>query len=102
MTPANVESRIDAVRVFRSGALVRRVATLPAIQGESGTIRIFDLPVALDDATVRLESSSPGVVLYDAAVALDAAVAVSTLGSTDEQRLAELATAEAKLRARLS
>jgi hypothetical protein len=53
------ESRIDAVTVYRSGALVRRVAE---IDGAAERMRLTGLPLSIDDTSVRvwLEPSEAG------------------------------------------
>ncbi len=71
LAPA-VVSRITAVTVFWSGALVERTAELAA-----GTelLRLPGLPLSLDDASVRLsvptQGEPPPVTLYDVRLALE-------------------------------
>ncbi len=50
-----VASRIEAVTVYRAGALVSRVAELSAgPEGLPDTVQIIDLPLSLDDSSVRV------------------------------------------------
>ncbi|MCB9748427.1 MAG: DUF4139 domain-containing protein [Myxococcales bacterium] len=46
-------SRIDLVTVYRAGALVERVAQLPAALPGDGVVRVGGLPLSLDDSSVR-------------------------------------------------
>ena len=60
-------SKIDAVTVFRSGALVTRVAELPA--GAPARVRLDGLPLALDDGSIEVGAQG-GVVATDVKIAL--------------------------------
>ncbi|NUP06173.1 MAG: DUF4139 domain-containing protein [Polyangiaceae bacterium] len=102
MTPASLASRIDSVRLFRRGALVRRIAPIPTFEREVERVRIVDLPLCLDDTTVRLESLHPSVSLFDVSVALDAAERVAADGSSDERELESKVREDATLRAKLA
>ncbi|MBK6512601.1 MAG: DUF4139 domain-containing protein [Polyangiaceae bacterium] len=102
MPPILLESRVEKVRVFRSGALVRRVATIPPFSGATARVRFADLPVALDDASLRLETDSPATVLLDAAIGLDGAERTTTAESSDEREHDALRREEAALTAELT
>lgn len=50
-----IASRIEAVTVYRAGALVSRVATLEAVSAElPRTVQILDLPLSLEDGSLRV------------------------------------------------
>lgn len=50
-----IASRIEAVTVYRAGALVSRVATLEAVGAElPRTVQILDLPLSLEDGSLRV------------------------------------------------
>lgn len=69
-----LSSRIDAVTVYRSGALVTRSAPLPALaDGDTVEVRIDNLPLAMDDASLRFRVEGQGrlPLACDAAVGLD-------------------------------
>ena len=53
----HVESRIDSVTVYRRGALVTRAVQL---NGESDSLRLDNLPLALDDASLRVRVEGGG------------------------------------------
>lgn len=96
-----VASTIDSVCCHRSGALVRRSARLEALAAGSETkIRIVDLPLSLEDDSVRLRASGSAAV-FDAAVGLEAAQQVSVERSREEQQLEQLAAEQTTLQARL-
>lgn len=65
----NLPSRITEVIVYRSGALVRREATLPAGAAPDAA-RVVGLPLALVDASLRVRATGQ-VVASDARVALE-------------------------------
>ncbi len=55
-TPTRLASRIHAVTVYRSGARVTRIASLPsdlAFQANEGALRFDDLPLSLMDSSLR-------------------------------------------------
>jgi Domain of unknown function (DUF4139)/N-terminal domain of unknown function (DUF4140) len=56
----DVESRIDRVTVYSTGARVRRTARLSSPQ--ASPVRFVGLPLAVIDDTVRVEVDGPGVV----------------------------------------
>lgn len=91
-------STIDSVRLYRSGAVVRRKATLPTLEGTSARVRLVGLPLTLEDASVRVEASGPSV-LYDLAVALDAVTAPPLEPEELERELEALTAREATLAA---
>lgn len=50
-----IASRIEAVTVYRAGALVSRVAALEAVGAElPRTVQILDLPLSLEDGSLRV------------------------------------------------
>jgi hypothetical protein len=54
-TMQRIASRIEAVTVYRAGALVSRVATLEAVGAElPRTVQILDLPLTLEDGSLRV------------------------------------------------
>lgn len=102
MTCRLIASSIDSVRCHRRGAVVRRLAQLPDLAPGSETrIRIADLPLSLDDGTVRLSASGPAVV-FDTAIGLEAAERTSAQRSQEEQQLDRATAEEATLRADLT
>ncbi|PZO38520.1 MAG: hypothetical protein DCF19_16495 [Pseudanabaena frigida] len=59
MTIAQLTSKIDKVKVYAEGSTVTRLASLSAIAWQSETeVEIVGLPLALDDATVRVRVES--------------------------------------------
>ncbi len=66
----SLESRIDAVTVYRSGALITRSAPLPS----AAEIRLDNLPLTLDDSSLRFAVEGDGELprITDAAVVLEA------------------------------
>lgn len=72
-----LESRIDAVTVYRSGALITRSAALPSkVPDGPAELRLENLPLALDDASLRFAVQGEGDLprVTDAAVTLEAGV----------------------------
>ncbi len=55
-----LDSRISAVTVYRAGARVERVAEIPADGAGARHVRIGNLPLALDDSTVRARIERAG------------------------------------------
>lgn len=54
--PTVLPSRIEAVSVHRDGALITRIADLSGVEGAyPSLVRLGDLPLALDDGSVRAE-----------------------------------------------
>ena len=59
--PTVLPSRIEAVTVYRSGALVTRVATMEPTQGAwPRRVCLMGLPLALDDSSVRVRVIGKG------------------------------------------
>src|SRR4051794_8479556 len=85
----SVESRVEQVTVYASGARVRRVATIAA----PGVVRLVGLPLAVIDDSVSASVEGGAVVIamrvaLDAPAAVDAAEEVSAELRTARQRLA--------------
>ncbi len=85
----SVESRVEQVTVYASGARVRRVATITA----PGTVRLVGLPLAVVDDSVSASVEGGAVVtglrvVVDAPAAADAAEEVSSELRTARQRRA--------------
>lgn len=59
MTAVSVQSRLERVTVYASGARVRRVTTIPAPL--PGRVRIVGLPLGVIDDTVRVEVGGPAI-----------------------------------------
>jgi hypothetical protein len=60
-TMQRIASRIEAVTVYRAGALVSRVATLEAVSAElPRTVQILDLPLSLEDGSLRVRVEPMG------------------------------------------
>ena len=86
----SLESKIDAVTVYRSGALVTRSAVLPALAVEGPVeVRIDNLPLALDDASLRfaVEGEGEQPLVTDAAVVLQPGVADPELEPARDEEL---------------
>lgn len=107
MGEQTVESNISSVTVFRSGALVTRVATLPKLEEEQ--VRLVALPLSLDDATVKCRVVVPaGEASKDgnSPIAADIKVTLGAPGLIDKevhpeaQELKELRLTIKQLRAR--
>lgn len=99
MATVPIPTRIDSVRFYRTGATVRRIAEVPTAASGS-RLSFGQLPLCLDDATVRLEATG-GVVLADAAVALDVAPRAASEGTDDERIERKLTTKMDGLDARI-
>lgn len=71
--PVAIESRIEAVTVYRRGARVQRLARLTSEDGAPpATVAVEGLPMALDDSSVRVRVEPAGsVVAFDHRVTLD-------------------------------
>ena len=80
----SVESRIEQVTVYASGARVRRVATVTP----ASTVRLVGLPIAVLDDTVRVEITGPAV-----ATAVRTTVAAPTAEAAASEESAELRAA---------
>ena len=92
-TLLTLDTKVDAVTVFRSGAQVVRVAELKVgPEGWPSQVRLAGLPLAVNDASVRVAASFPqggaGVLVADTRVDLDLAEAPTpTPPSTDLEAL---------------
>lgn len=103
-----VESTITSVTVFRSGALVTRLAILPKLGGPS--LRLVGLPLSLDDSTVRCRVISADVkekpegktlpLASDFKVVLDASAEDSAELRVEAQELKNLRLEIKQMRAR--
>ncbi|WP_428265170.1 mucoidy inhibitor MuiA family protein [Haliangium sp.] len=103
-----VASRIEAVTVYRAGALVSRAAELEA--GDEGfpqKVQIGDLPLGLDDGSVRVrvlpsgdEAVAPGTLpeAVDARVALDVPGAGGEAAAVEPEELEQARREEARVR----
>lgn len=102
-------SRIDSVTVYRQGALVCRTAIVLAAQPVPPQIKLVNLPLSLDDGSVRVRVEGEGgdlPVASDVRVALDLAVTEHDRPPPDDEALkqarrtvAEIAERVAHLRA---
>ena len=83
-------SRIDSVIVFRQGALVSRTAIVLAAQPVPTQVKLVNLPLSLDDGSVRVRVEGEGgdlPVASDVRVALDLAVHDAALPPPDDDAL---------------
>lgn len=98
-------SEIRAVTVFRRGALVTRSAEIPTHGGVlPSEVRIEGLPLALDDASVRVsvESETQGPRAADLRLGLDVVAADEKPGPTRDEELRAAMRAEAAARSELA
>jgi hypothetical protein len=77
-----VASRIEDVTVYAGAARVKRVAEV----SEAGEVQLGGLPLALQDASVRLAATG-GLVACDARVVLEIAAADDALPPADPAAL---------------
>jgi len=101
MSEILLSSRIDTVTVYRSGALVRRVATLPSNARAESTFRVVGLPLALEDASCRVSVEGDSAMrAVDLRIGLD--VVAGAVGSEPptEEELRIARTNEAVVRTR--
>jgi hypothetical protein len=91
-----IVSRITAVTVYASGAVVTREAVLPAAAAER--LAISGLPLCLDDGSLRVRVEGVAASVVDTSIALDVPVADAALAPPEdaELRAARLAEAEAQ------
>lgn len=85
-----LSSRIDTVMVYRQGALVSRTAIVLAAQPVPPQVKLVNLPLSLDDGSVRVRVEGDGAelpVASDVRVALDLAVADDSLPPPDDEAL---------------
>lgn len=83
-------SRIDSVTVYRQGAMVCRTAIVLAAQPVPPQVKLVNLPLSLDDASVRVRVEGEGSdlpVASDVRVALDLAVVDESLPPPDDEAL---------------
>ncbi len=80
----DIDSKVDAVTVFPSGAQVARVA-VGALEAGEHTIVIDDLPAFVDPASIRVEGTGTGI----------------TIGSVDVRNVAAAASADPAERRRI-
>ena len=85
-------SRIDSVTVYRRGALVCRTALVLAGQPVPPQVKLVNLPLTLDDGSVRVRVEGDGgdlPVASDVRVALDLAVVDESLPPPDDAALGQ-------------
>ncbi|HEY0132545.1 MAG TPA: mucoidy inhibitor MuiA family protein, partial [Nannocystis sp.] len=83
-------SRIDSVTVYRQGAMVCRTAIVLAAQPVPPQVKLVNLPLSLDDGSVRVRVEGEGgdlPVASDVRVALDLAVVDEDLPPPDDEAL---------------
>jgi len=100
-----LSSRIDSVTVYRQGALVCRTAIVLAAQPVPPQVKLVNLPLSLDDGSVRVRVEGEGgelPVASDVRVALDLAVVDEALPPPDDAALKQARRAHAELRERLA
>jgi len=106
LDPVSIESDIEAVTVYSSGAQVRRVGRLEANGGFPERIRVPGLPLCLDDTSVRVwleppAEGDPVPTVADVRVGLLAAAPADVREPPDEADLEALRLEAARLRRRL-
>lgn len=107
MTAVTVASRIDRVIVYRTGARVTRVAEISAEGGWCAKeVRISNLPLPMDDASVRVrvESDDVGLIVptaTDFKIALEVGNEDRSLPSADDAEILAVRKEEARLQDRL-
>lgn len=96
MPTPRIVSRITAVTVYASGAVVTREAVLPAEVGER--LALAGLPLCLDDGSLRIRVEGAAASVVDVAVALDVPAPDPALAPPEdaELRAAQVAEAEAQ------
>ena len=83
-----LSSRIDSVTVYRQGALVCRTAIVLAAQPVPAQVKLVNLPLSLDDGSVRVRVEGEGgelPVASDVRFALDLAVVDDRLPPPDDE-----------------
>ncbi len=108
MGQQSIESNITSVTVFRSGALVTRMASLPKL--DASRVKLVGLPLSLDDSTVRCRVVSAGVsgadkgkaqaIASEFKVVLDASDDLTTELRPEAKELKDLRLEIKQLRAR--
>lgn len=95
-----LSSRIDSVTVYRQGALVCRTAIVLAAQPVPAQVKLVNLPLSLDDGSVRVRVEGEGgelPVASDVRVALDLAVVDDRLPPPDDEALKQARRALAEV-----
>jgi hypothetical protein len=95
-----LSSRIDSVTVYRQGALVCRTAIVLAAQPVPAQVKLVNLPLSLDDGSVRVRVEGEGgelPVASDVRVALDLAVVDDRLPPPDDAALKQARRALAEV-----
>ena len=85
-----LSSRIDSVTVYRQGALISRTAIILAAQPVPTQVKLVNLPLSLDDASVRVRVEGEGgelPVASDVRIALDLAVIDASKPPPDDEAL---------------
>ncbi len=82
MSIAQLASKIEKVKVYAEGSTVRRLASLSAIAGQSENtdnieVEIIGLPLALDDASVRVRVDNGEIGTDDNVIVTDVRVGLS-------------------------
>jgi hypothetical protein len=101
-----IESSIAAATVFRSGALVTRVARLE-LDAVPPHVRITGLPLSLDDASVRVQvehpngGGAPPVTASGLKVCLEAETSSETRAAPDDEELERARRDQARLQDRI-
>jgi hypothetical protein len=98
-------SRIDSVTVYRQGALVSRTAIVLAAQPVPAQVKLVNLPLSLDDGSVRVRVEGDVgdlPVASDVRVSLDLAVADDRLPPPDDEALKQARRAVAAIADRLA
>jgi hypothetical protein len=98
MASARIASRLTAATVYRSGAVVVRLADLPA--SSLAQVVVGGLPLCLDDASLRVRIEGAAAVVIDAQVAIDPP-AEAQAPAPDEAEVRAARRAEAEVRARV-
>ncbi len=96
----SIESRIDSVRLYRTGAVVTRLASVPS-GAPSDEVRVAGLPLALEDSTLRIVPHG-GASLSQVRLGIDVVEPPAGGEPIDEQAARALERDEASLRAELA